>query len=124
MLECAFCFRSQPRGYSREPGQDHRYHDYRHSQHSALRPLFRLAERLMLRYAVLISFLACLAVAVHPTSVLGQQSSDEDDVVRVNTDLLLFPIRIRDKKGQAIAGLTDQDLTLKDPDQVTTGVYF
>jgi len=54
----------------------------------------------------------------------AQQTSDDDDVVRVNTDLLLFPIRIRDKKGQPVAGLTDQDLTLKDQDQVTTGVYF
>jgi Ca-activated chloride channel homolog len=124
MLECVFLFRSQPRGFSREPGQDHRYHDYRHSQHSALRPFFRVAERLMLRFAVLISFLACLAVAVHPIRVLAQQSTDDDEVVRVNTDLLLFPIRIRDKKGQAVAGLTDQNLSLKDQDQVTTGVYF
>ena len=123
MVECVLIC-SQPRGFSREPGQDHRYHDYRHSQYSALRPFFRLAERLMLRYAVLISFLACLAIAVQPTTVLGQQSTDDDEVVRVNTDLLLFPIRIRDKKGQAVTGLTDQDLTLKDQDQVTTGVYF
>ena len=123
MLECvSICF--QPRGFSREPGQDHRYHDNRHSQHSALRPFFRLAERLMLRIAVLILFLACLAVAVPPNTVRAQQSTDDDDVVRVNTDLLLFPIRIRDKKGQAIAGLTDQDLALKDQEQVTTGVYF
>ena len=123
MLECvSIC--SQPRGFSREPGQDHRYHDNRHSQYSALRPFFRVAERLMLRIAVLILFLACLAVAVPPNSVRAQQSTDDDDVVRVNTDLLLFPIRIRDKKGQAIAGLTDQDVTLKDQDQVTTGVYF
>ena len=123
MLECVLIC-SQPRGFCREPGQDHRYHDYRHSQYSALRPFFRLAERLMLRFAVIISFLACLAFAAQPTSVFAQQSSDNDEVVRVNTDLLLFPIRIRDKKGQAVAGLTDQDLSLKDQDQVTTGVYF
>ncbi len=78
----------------------------------------------MLRFAVLISFLACLVVAVPTSTVLGQQSTDDDDVVRVNTDLLLFPVRVRDKKGQAIAGLTEQDLSLKDPDQVTTGIYF
>jgi len=78
----------------------------------------------MLRFAVLISFLACVALAAQSTTVFAQQSSDDDDVVRVNTDLLLFPIRIRDKKGQAVAGLTDQDLSLKDQDQVTTGVYF
>ena len=58
-----------------------------------------------------------------PLITVAQQASD-DDVVRVNTDLLLFPIRIRDKKGQAVVGLTEQDLTLKDQDQVTTGVYF
>src|SRR6185503_19066283 len=123
MLDCVL-IRSQPRGFSREPGQDHRYHDYRHSQYSALRPFFRLAERLMLRFAVLISFLACLAVAAQPITVFAQQSTDDDEVVRVNTDLLLFPIRIRDKKGQPVANLTEQDLSLKDQDQVTTGVYF
>ena len=123
MLECVL-LRPKPRGFSREPGQDYRNHDYRHSQYSALRPFFRIAERLMLRFAVLIPFLACLAVAVNPTTALAQQSTDEDEVVRVNTDLLLFPVRIRDKKGQAITGLTEQDLSLKDQDQVTTGVYF
>jgi len=55
---------------------------------------------------------------------VSQQTADDEDVVRVNTDLLLFPVRIRDKKGQAVAGLTEQDLTLKDEDQVTTGLYF
>ena len=67
--------------------------------------------------------IACLLFGFQ-TATVAQQATDEDDVVRVNTDLLLFPIRIRDKKGQAIAGLTEQDLTLKDQDQVTTGVYF
>jgi Ca-activated chloride channel family protein len=56
-------------------------------------------------------------------TTLAQQAGD-DDVVRVNTELLLFPIRIRDKKGQAVGGLTEKDLALKDQDQVTTGVYF
>ncbi|HXQ74728.1 MAG TPA: VWA domain-containing protein [Pyrinomonadaceae bacterium] len=57
-------------------------------------------------------------------TTIAQEAGDEDDVVRVNTELLLFPIRIRDKKGQAVAGLTDADLTLKDQDQATTGIYF
>lgn len=68
--------------------------------------------------------LACLFAGFPAAATLAQQSSDEDDVVRVNTDLLLYPIRIRDKKRQAIAGLTEQDLTLQDQDQVTTGLYF
>jgi len=76
----------------------------------------------MLRRITLVLLLVCLYVTPNPAS--AQQASDDDEVVRVNTDLLLFPIRIRDKKGQAVAGLTDQDLLLKDKDQVTTGLYF
>ena len=120
MLKCAL-LRPEPRGFSREPGQDYRHYDYRHSQHSVLRPFFRIAEQLLLRFTILLPLLACLFVA--PDFALAQQT-DDDDVIRVNTDLLLFPVRIRDKKGLAVAGLTDQDLTLKDPDQVTTGLYF
>ena len=121
MLKCAL-LRPEPRGFSREPGQDHRHHDNRHSQHSALRPFFRLAEQLLLRFAT-IFLLVCFYVAVQPAA-LAQEPTDDDDVIRVNTDLLLFPVRIRDKKGLAVAGLTDQDLSLKDPDHVTSGVYF
>jgi Ca-activated chloride channel family protein len=73
---------------------------------------------------------ACLQICLIAFLLLGfqttttaQQASD-DDVVRVNTDLLLFPVRIRDKKGQAVAGLTDQDVMLTDKEQVTTGIYF
>ena len=75
----------------------------------------------MLRFLFL---LVCLQSAAYPTRTIAQQTDDEDEVVRVNTDLLLFPVRIRDKKGQAVAGLTDQDLSLKDEDKVTTGLYF
>ena len=121
MLKCAL-LRPEPRGFSREPGQDHRHHDNRHSQHSALRPFFRLAEQLLLRFATIL-LLVCFSVAVHSTTALAQ-TADDEDVIRVSTDLLLFPVRIRDKKGLAVAGLTDQDLSLKDPDQVTTGLYF
>ena len=122
MLKCAL-LRPEPRGFSREPGQDHRHHDNRHSQHSVLRPFFRLAERLLLRFATIL-LLVCFYVAVYPPTTQAQQTGDDDDVIRVNTDLLLFPVRIRDKKGLAVAGLTDQDLSLKDPDQVATGLYF
>jgi VWFA-related protein len=78
----------------------------------------------LLRLAVILPLLVCFYVAACPTTVLAQQNDDDEDVIRVNTDLLLFPIRIRDKKGQAVPGLTEQDLTLKDEDQVTTGMYF
>src|SRR6185369_1493658 len=122
MLECDL-LRTKPRGFSRESRQDYRHHDYRNPQYSVLRPFFRLAERLILPSTALLPLFVCLLVALTPTPAFAQQN-DEDEVVRVNTDLLLFPVRIRDKKGQAIAGLSDQDLSLKDQDKVTTGVYF
>jgi len=119
MLECLL-LRPETRGFSREPGQNHRHHYNRDPQYPAFRPFFRIAERLLLRCLALAFLLVCL----HVVPVLAQQTVDEDEVVRVNTDLLLFPVRIRDKKGQAVPGLTEQDLLLKDQDQVTTGLYF
>lgn len=58
-----------------------------------------------------------------PLTAFGQDPAADDEVIRVNTELLLFPIRVRDKRklGQK---LTEADLTLKDEDRVTTGLYF
>jgi VWFA-related protein len=110
------------RGFSRESGQNHRHHDHRHPQYFALRSFFRITERLMLRRTALALLLVCLFVTA--PAIFAQQTKDDDEVVRFNTDLILFPIRIRDKKGQAVTGLTEQDLLLKDQEQVTTGLYF
>ena len=110
------------RGFSRESGQDHRYHDHRHPEHPATRRFFHIARRQMLRQIVLAFLLVCLHDNVN--RALAQQVTDDVDVVRVSTELLLFPVRIRDKKGQAVLGLSDQDLLLKDPDQATAGLYF
>lgn len=110
------------RGFSREPGKNHCHHNHRDPEHPAFRPFFHLATRPMLRQIVLSFLLVCFPHSVK--HALAQQTTDDDEVVRVSTDLLLFPVRIRDKKGQAVAGLTDQDLLLKDPDQATSGLYF
>lgn len=59
-----------------------------------------------------------------PAKSLAQDTSADDDVISVRTDLLLFPIRIRDKRGQVVKGLGQSDLALKDKDQVTAGLYF
>ncbi|HXD29791.1 MAG TPA: VWA domain-containing protein [Pyrinomonadaceae bacterium] len=53
-----------------------------------------------------------------------QEPVNDADIVRVSTELLLFPIRIRDKRGQPVSGLTEKDLSLKDQDHVTSGLYF
>lgn len=69
-----------------------------------------------------------LLLASAPLITLAQTGSqtpeDEGDVVRVNTDLLLFPIRVRDGKGQAVVGLTEKDLRLVDKSGTTSGIYF
>lgn len=82
-----------------------------------------------LRFSQRVSlFLICgfLTVITHqPGSVLAQEPiKPDEEVVRVNTDLLLFSVRIRDKRGQVTTALTERDLTLKDKDHVTTGLYF
>ncbi len=77
-----------------------------------------------LRSLILFSFTLLAIAASLPVEASGQDTSDNDDVMRVSTDLLLFPIRIRDKRGQSVRGLEQSDLALKDKDQVTAGLYF
>jgi Ca-activated chloride channel homolog len=112
-------------GIRNEPGQDHRHHHHRNPKHPAFRSFFRLTERLALSRIALACIIVCFCFSTYNVTVNAQDPPEaDDDVIRVNTELLLFPIRIRDKKGQAIAGLTEQDLTIKDQDKVTTGLYF
>ncbi|MCM3903005.1 MAG: VWA domain-containing protein [Pyrinomonadaceae bacterium] len=79
---------------------------------------------LSFRRTSVLFFCTLLAITTSLSISSPAQVPTEDDVVRVSTDLLLFPIRIRDKRGQAVQGLTQSDLTLRDKDQVTAGLYF
>ena len=80
------------------------------------------SARLYQQKSVLSRLLLAFALAtVFPCSLLAQ---DADDVVRVNTDLLLFPIRLKDKNRPTITDFSEKDLSLKDPDGVTSGLYF
>jgi Ca-activated chloride channel family protein len=68
---------------------------------------------------------AALAIIALPLIHLqAQEPASDDEVVKVSTDLLVFPIRIRDKRGQAATTLTERDLLLKDSDHVTSGLYL
>ena len=74
-----------------------------------------------------ISFIICTLLAIfviQPIKLFAQDSRTDEDVVRVTTDLLLFPIRIKNKHGQAVPVLTESDLLLGDKDRVTTSLYF
>lgn len=69
----------------------------------------------------------CILVAIGTllsTPLQAQEPLSGDEVVRVNTDLLVFPIRIRDKRGPAATTLTERDLSLKDEDHVTAGLFL
>src|SRR6185503_18038686 len=65
---------------------------------------------------VLVTFLSSGLRAQEPTT-------NEDEVVKVNTDLLVYPIRVRDTR-RAASSLTERDLILKDDDRVTAGLYL
>lgn len=59
-----------------------------------------------------------------PSRTLAQETEESDEVLRVNTNLLVFPIRVRNKDKQPVESLTERDLTLIDKDRVTTGLYL
>jgi Ca-activated chloride channel family protein len=63
-------------------------------------------------------------VAFPPIHLHAQEPASNDEVVRVNTDLLVFPIRIKDKRREWAIPLTEHDLLLKDVDHVTTGIFL
>ena len=66
---------------------------------------------------------AFLLVTLCPIAAPAQGPED-DEVLSVTTDLLLFPARIRDKKGGDAPVLTEKDLALRDKDNITSGIYF
>jgi Ca-activated chloride channel family protein len=92
------------------------------------KPLRKSVTRL--RVLSFLNFCSVLAFALTFQLLSFSQTSAQtvepadDEVLRVTTDLLLFPVRIRDKGGQAASGLTERDLFLKDEDRVTSGLYF
>jgi VWFA-related protein len=78
----------------------------------------------LLSYRCVLLLSCLLAILCLPTGLTRAQETDADEVVRIDTHLVAFPIRVRDKRGQAVAGLTQNDLTLKDDDNATTGLYL
>jgi VWFA-related protein len=65
-----------------------------------------------------------LAVGFFCSPVFAQDPQREDEVIRVSTDLAVFPIRVRGRTGAALTGLTEQDFSWRDDDRVMTEPYF
>ena len=66
--------------------------------------------------------MATLLNGASPAS--AQEAEQDDEVLRVTTDLLVFPIRVRNKDKQPVDSLTEADLKLTDKDNVTSGLYL
>ena len=52
------------------------------------------------------------------------QEPDDVDVVRVSTDLIVFPVRVVDKQRRSVLNLTADAFVLKDVDGITSAPYF
>lgn len=84
--------------------------------------ILRLALKARIAACLLAGFL--LVTSQTARNAFAQTPSVDDEVVRVTTDLLLFPIRIRDKRRQAVVGLSERDLSLRDDDHATTSLLL
>ena len=82
----------------------------------------RNSSNLRLSLSLLLAALLITVSGFH-ASTKGQEP-DADEVVRVSTDLSVFPVRVRSRNHTGPLQLTADDFQLKDPDQVTTSSYF
>ena len=53
----------------------------------------------------------------------SQVKDSDDDVIKVSTDLMIFPIRVRDRRAQPLP-LTEADLNIKDKDHAISNLYL
>jgi Ca-activated chloride channel family protein len=98
-----------------------------------LLPAARSITTLSTEYAVFVRALrrrsfaivcAAIALALLTCSQLQAQEPtvSDDEVLKVNTDLFVLPIRVKDKRGRTAASMTEHELALKDPEHVTAGL--
>jgi Ca-activated chloride channel family protein len=79
------------------------------------------------KYASRLSIISLLLTIVCLSSAATSAQAtktDDDEVLSVTTDLLLFPARIKHKQGHKLPALTEKDLSVKDEDHVTSEIYF
>ena len=84
----------------------------------------RFSLRFRARSVLLFIWLGLIIAFVSPGHLFAQQTQSDDEVLRVDTNLFVVPIRVRDKNKQTVASLTERDLTLKDDDHLTAGLYL
>ncbi len=75
----------------------------------------------------LLSCLFCVLIALVPIvriNLQAQQQTSDEEVLRVSTNLLIFPIRVRDTRVPSRGALSERDLLIKDDDHATGGFYL
>ncbi|MGH9881304.1 MAG: VWA domain-containing protein [Pyrinomonadaceae bacterium] len=65
-----------------------------------------------------------LAFLISEVTIYAQEPGAEVDVLRVSTDLVVFPVRVVNKNRQSVRNLTERDFAFQDEDKVTTSAYF
>lgn len=71
-----------------------------------------------------LALLLFLLLSYLPPSKVNAQEPNDVDVLRVSTNLVVFPIRVADKNRASVINLSLNDLTFKDQDKVTTAPYL
>src|SRR4030095_7059741 len=68
----------------------------------------------------------CALIALIPARInlKAQQQTNDDEVLRVSTNLLIFPIRVKDMRVPSPGALSERDLLIKDEDHATAGFYL
>src|SRR6266568_2106117 len=78
--------------------------DFKFLQGSLTRPLLVLIA----------AFVLCLSVQPAQSQDKKQTKSAEDDVVKINSNLVSLDVIVKDKKGKAITDLKSEDFTVSE----------
>jgi Ca-activated chloride channel family protein len=74
--------------------------------------------------AWVLPFLLLTIICASQVWVCAQEPGDDVEVLKVSTDLLVFPARVLDKHRLSVPDLTLSDFFFEDRDGITTGRYF
>ena len=78
------------------------------------------------RYHFLLSFLAASLILLLNNGICAQTTivPEDDEVLRVNTDLITVPVVVTDSRGKRFANLTQQDFQVRDGGRPVKLDYF
>ena len=66
----------------------------------------------------------CLLSLSAESIASAQETEAVDDVLRTSTELLIFPVRVRNRHKEPVKSLSESEFTVVDKDRVTAGLYL